>query len=47
MSVPENNKEGSKTKKSMLDITKEISNLHDEEHAREAIPGIGRDVVIS
>jgi hypothetical protein len=40
------NQQNKKLGKSMLDVTLEITDLHDVEHPKDAIPGSGRDVVI-
>lgn len=43
----EKNKDHPQSKKSILEITKEISNLHNDQHSTDPIPGSGRDVIIT
>ncbi|NLI91089.1 MAG: hypothetical protein GX434_02450 [Peptococcaceae bacterium] len=47
--MPKENQDqnGQRSGRSILDITKKITNLHDAEHAEDAIPGSGRDVIIT
>jgi hypothetical protein len=43
----EKNNNNPRSRKSILEITKEIANLHNDQHSEDPIPGSGRDVIIT